>query len=207
MARNTATTPQAPRSSTRYGSQAATAHKSTVTLDDDLYARWKASRLPLAEVVRRGLDGTGDTARHAAAETRLAGVEARLAAAEGRLAHALRTYPADDGTADDQDQDAAGTILADWPPTLEQIEQRREAQYRLKAAEWHRALLRHVQPDGNGLRFVTANDAAGALRCTGGTARDRLHVLTSLGLAEFLDDSEAPHRWSVREQDASVSAQ
>jgi hypothetical protein len=58
--------------------------KTSVTLPGDLHAAWKAAGLPLAEVIRRGLDGTGDTARHAAAETRLAQVEARVAQLEAR---------------------------------------------------------------------------------------------------------------------------
>ncbi|HYZ56198.1 MAG TPA: hypothetical protein VE733_22225 [Streptosporangiaceae bacterium] len=47
-------------------------HQTTANLPDDRFAVWKASGLPLSDVIGRGLDRSGDTARHAAMEARLA---------------------------------------------------------------------------------------------------------------------------------------
>jgi len=167
--------------------------KTSVTLPGDLHAAWKEAGLPLAEVIRRGLDGTGDTARHAAAETRLAQVEARVAQLEARARASVLTTDAD-GLADD---DA-------WaePPSVEEIEQRRERADQLKAAEWHRILIRRIEPDKTGQRVVTANTAGAAFRTGTGAARDRLHMLASFGLATFLDDGEIPYRWLIHDQEA-----
>ena len=174
-------------------------HKTSVTLPGDLHAAWKAAGLPLAEVIRRGLDGTGDAARHTAAETRLAQVEARVAQLEARASWAsVFTAEADD-LADELVEPAD-------PPTLEEIEQRREAAGRMKAREWHRALMLRVEPDKAGQRVVTANTAAAAFRAGTNSARDKLHMLTSFGLATFLDDGEIPYKWLIRDQEDSANA-
>jgi hypothetical protein len=165
-------------------------HKTTVTLPDDLYAQWKATRQPLTEIIRHGLDGTGDTARHTATETRLAGIEHRVAQLEAAGRHF-------DGLGDED-----GTVITvDDLPTLEEIEQRREQRDQLKAQEWHRTLIRHVKPDKAGQRVVTGQDAGTAFRLGSSMGRERMHMLVSFGLATLLDDGEIPYRWLIHEED------
>jgi hypothetical protein len=175
-------------------------HKTSVTLPGDLHATWKAAGLPLAEVIRRGLDGTGDTARHAATEARLAQVEARLAQLEARAARPSVFTADTDDLADYELAEPAD------PPTLEEIEQRRELHDRAKAGAWHRQLVRHVEPDKAGQRIVTANTAGAAFRLGTNAARDRMHMLASFGLATFIDDGETPYRWLIHDQEAEGSA-
>jgi hypothetical protein len=165
-------------------------HKTTVTLPDDLYAQWKATGQPLTEIIRHGLDGTGDTARHAATETRLAGIETRLA----QLEAAGRPF-------DDLDFEDGSVITANIPSSLEEIEQRREQRDQFKAQEWHRTLVRRIKPDKAGQRVVTAQEAGTAFRLGPGPGRDRMHILVSFGLATFLDDGEIPYRWLIHEED------
>lgn len=177
--------------------------RTSVWLADDLDAAVQASGLRLAELIRRGLEHTvpaapdgyppvADFARW------LRDILTRLDEHAGRIGQ-LEAFSR--GPGDDDDE----VTVADLP-TLEEIEQRREQRDRLKAAEWHRQLCRHVGPDKHGQRVVTANTAAAALRVGAGAARDRLHMLTSFGLATFLDDGEQPYRWLLSDEEDSTDA-
>ena len=156
--------------------------KTTVTLPDDLHAKWRSTGLPATEIFKRGLDGTGDTARHTAAEARLAKLET-----PGTL---FPARPLDDDP----------ETLFTEPPSLEEIEQRREQRDELRAREWHRHLTHLIKPGKNGQRIATAGDAGAAFRIGSQSARDRMRLIASFGLATLLDDGEPPFRWLVHDE-------
>lgn len=130
---------------------------------------------------------------------RITVVETTLAAVKQRIDHLFGS--------EDQPDPYENEAFAAEPPTLEEIEQRREQRDLLKAQSWHHQLTRHIQPDPAGQRIVTTATAAAAFRLGTGSARDRLHTLTSFGLATFLDDGEIPRRWLLSDdQEASTDA-
>jgi len=173
------------------------AKKTTVTLPDDLHARWKAAGIPITEVVRRGLDGTGDTARHTAAETRLAGIEGRIALLEIRATAAA--FPAGNGGLDD------GEVVRGAPlPTAEELEQREAAAEQLQAdRDGRRARRWAVQlaarPEAVPGTGYTAPEAAAAWNSSVTSARDRLHKLAVLGHASIsgTGSGQDPYRWKL----------
>jgi len=163
-------------------------HKTTVTLPDDLFAAWKRAGLPLADVIRRGLDGTGDTARHAATEARIAMIEHRIAQLEAGAAHAI-VFGADTG-----DQAEAGDLdPEEWARQMEERE-------RAKMSDRRAKLL------ASGKNPVTASDAIGVFHVAENTARSWLKQLAGYGYADQLDHAEGePYRWVIREPEEETS--
>jgi hypothetical protein len=169
------------------------AHKTTVTLPDDLHATWKRSGRPLADVIRSGLDGTGDTARHAATETRLAQLEARHATVEQRLA-ALEAGAASATAFGAEDQADA----ADFDP--EEWAREREERERAKMDDRRARLL------ASGKNPVTVTDAIGVFHVAEHAARSWLKQLAGYGYAEQLDHAPGePYRWMIREPGEGAS--
>jgi hypothetical protein len=151
------------------------AHRTTVILPDDLHAAWKASRLLLTEVIRRGLDGTGDTARHAATESRLAMIEHRIAQLEARQVIPSSYADADD-TADQ---------LSD------EEHERLRAEYHNQTMNDRRTLLLAKVPHADGEPVVIDTTAAVAVfGVNDQTARSWMKALTGYGYARQLDRKE-----------------
>jgi hypothetical protein len=173
--------------------------KSSFSLPDELHAAWKASGLTLPELVRRGLDENTVIRRVTTAEARFATADQRLAGIEHRLAQLEAAGISSVFRADDHQGDDGEWVLPAGPPTLEEIEQRRERADEMRAREWHRLLLRRSEPCKNGQRVLTTVTAAAAFRASTNAARDRMHTLAAFGLAQFLDDGEVPYRWLVRD--------
>jgi hypothetical protein len=169
-------------------------HKTTVTLPDDLHTQWKASGQSLAEVIRRGLDGTGDTARHTATESRLAGIETRLA----RLETAGR-HPG--GQAD------ASVTTADDPAELEEMERRWEEERQQGIANRRELLLTKVKRLPGSPCIVTVNLAAGILGFSTTTAKRYMFELVEAGWARQLDrPNGGPYEWEVFAQAPATAA-
>jgi monoamine oxidase len=176
------------------------AHKTTVTLPDDIYAQWKTAGLPLTEVIRRGLDGTGDTARHTATEARLAALEARHANVEHRLAQLETTSAGDnDGPflAEPVDPEELERQNEEWD---RQHEERRERE----AHERHDLLLTRVKRLPGEPCTVTLADAMAVFHRSRGTVLQQMHEMTDYGLAHQLDRKQGtgePYRWVIEEPD------
>lgn len=185
-------------------------HKSTVTLDDTAYDAWKASRVPLAELIRRGLEGTGDTARHTATESRLAAIEARVAQLEAARTRTV-VHAAEPGLGTGDQDDAFNAAFdgnrepsfADEPPTPEEEEAKLEADQLRRAQAWARVLRTRITPDTAGILTVAVGDAVAAWRINDATARTRLRILRGCGLAQLLED-EVPQRWIIPGQPADA---
>lgn len=140
------------------------ARKTTLTLPDDIHAQWKASGLPAAEVFRRGLEGTGDAARHATTEARLAGIEHRLAQLEAL------------GGGDGWDGPVAE---AGNPEEMRLQREQATTARRLQVARDHHTKLRAAYGD----QPVDCYDAAQTLAVSKGQARDYLSDLVARGWA------------------------
>lgn len=161
-------------------------HKTSITLPDDLYATWKRARIPAIEVWRRGLEGTGDTARHTAIEARLAQIEYRVGQLEARAYAPPDLYPelseTDDG------------------PTPEEIQAERAATRRARLGEMHARLWLHIPVIPGQQPTVTAADAAQAWKISDGVARGTMRALAAYGYArqhEHTQGTGRPYVWTV----------
>lgn len=173
-----------------------------VTISDELHAAVRATGLPLSEIVRRGLDNPCDTARHAAAETRLAQLEERVAQLEAAGALAGHWDGADEFDPEE------------WtPPTPEEqeefrrrVEEQRTAARRRDAARFHAQLVDNV---GAG-SLIDSRGAARAWQVPDYTARSRLTLLDTFGLAERQEGGgggSQPFKWLITESPAGSGAE
>lgn len=168
------------------------AHKTTVTLPDDLYRSWKRTGEHLTDIIRRGVEGSGDSARHTRAEERLAAIEHRLALLEARVAtteHVTADLAAFSG------EDEAAELDA---PSAEERDQHRDHVREQSARRWHFTLASYGPADPLAPHVVTSTEAAHAWKVAVSTARDRLAVLVGyqLATAEGADDTNT-HRWTI----------
>lgn len=169
--------------------------RTTIALDDDLHRAWKATGLPLAELIRRGIEGTGDNARHVNAEMRLALVEARLSALETRPAAHLAPMLSVGLVEPDEPAESDEDYLA---RTRAETERRRHE----RLVAWHDRLWSALRRDPERAAAVTVADVLDLTGVPQSTARTMMHQLVSAGYAlqhPRRDGTGDPYRWTVRD--------
>lgn len=171
--------------------------RTTIGLDPELYRAWKATGLPLSELIRRGIEGTGDNARHVAAETRLAFMEARLSVLESRAAsQAAAMYPASVAEVDDLDDgDVSEPAMAQF-----QIEQARRRHEHL--VRWHDQLWAKLRRDPERAAVVTVADLLDLTGANHSSVRTMMHKMVAAEYAIQHPRREGtgdPYKWTIRD--------